>query len=191
MLPTLPAAPASESAPALRLRTRAVPWLALVLAACASAPPSTDTAPLPPETGASAARPPASAPPAPPPTVAAEQRRLAGLFRDTPVIVEAPAAGQMRVVVPPPFAFDPGRAIVKPPLAKVLDHLAAGLRKQTRVTVKLSASPDGRSGNTQLARERAGSVRDYLLSRGVAQARLGPPLAGEVETVEVIVTETR
>ena len=42
---------------------------------------------------------------APKQTLAAEQRRLADLFKGTPVVVETPREGSLRIAVPLEFAF--------------------------------------------------------------------------------------
>ena len=53
---------------------------------------------------------------APKETLAAEQRRLAELFRGTPVVFAMQADGSLRVTVPLAYSFDKGRFAVKPPL---------------------------------------------------------------------------
>ena len=63
--------------------------------------------------------------PAPRATLAAEQRRLAELFRGTPVVFAMQNDGSLRVTVPLEFSFDRGRHAVKPPLRR-----GAGARRQ-------------------------------------------------------------
>ena len=118
--------------------------------------------------------------PAPKATLASEQRRLAELFRGTPVVFEMQRDGSLRVVVPLTFAFDKGRFVVKPPLGKVLDLVAQSQRSEpSRFTV--SAPTDPQSRVLILASERANSTRDYLVSRGIAATRFtaSEPTTGE------------
>ena len=131
------------------------------LAGCATRPPGAVVQAPP----AGPARPPAATPAAPAFSLDAEQRRLAELFRGTPVIFEMTPEGHLRVEVPLKYSFDKGRAAVKPPLAAVLDRLvpstkASGMR--TRV-----AAPDDDGTPGTLARDRAASTRDYLVGKGV------------------------
>ena len=126
------------------------------------------------------------APGAPKQTLASEQRRLAELFKGTPVVVETPREGSLRIAVPLEFAFDKGRFVVKPPLGKVLDLVAQSQRSEpSRFTV--SAPTDPQSRVLILASERANSTRDYLVSRGIAATRFtaSVPTTGE-DVVSVI-----
>ena len=61
---------------------------------------------------------PSTAPGAPAPKVslAAEQRRLADLFRGTPVVFQMQSDGSLRVEVPLRYSFDTGGSTVKPGL---------------------------------------------------------------------------
>ena len=134
---------------------------ALLLVGCAStsAPPT-----------AGRTTPPAPAPTVPqtaPPVLAAEKHWLEELFRDTPVTVSAAADAGVRVEVPLKYAFDSGKDTVKPPLAAVLDKVAASLHRQPRAQLQVSA-PAG---------VRAENVRQQMLKRGVPAARIAPLVA--------------
>src|SRR5487761_2171253 len=108
-----------------------------------------------------------SAAPAPlHPTLAAEQRRLAALFRGTPVVFEMQPDGSLRVAVPLHFCFDRGAGIVKPPLAAVLDQVARSQRQES-TRLRVAAAPDPGSRGHALARDRAESARDYLAAGGI------------------------
>ena len=74
-------------------------WLAACSTTSPGGPRGTDSAPMPKA------------------TLESEQRRLAELFRGTPVVFEMQRDGSLRIVVPMAFAFDKGRSVVKPPLA--------------------------------------------------------------------------
>ena len=119
-------------------------------------------------TASSSAAAPAAPAPAPAPIVSLpdEQRRLADLFRGTPVVFAMQADGSMRIAVPLKFSFDKGRAAVKPPLAKVLDHVAPSL-KGRNMRARVTAPLDAPKGTAALAQERAASTRDYLVAKGI------------------------
>ena len=124
------------------------------------------------------------------PTLASEQSRLAGLFRGTPVSFVMQADGSLRTTVPRSFSFDLGAGKVKPPLAAVLDRLA---RSQLSMdsTLRVTAPPDPQARVAPLARDRALSIRDYLIARGISPTRLQTTGgAGPGDLVEIVIIET-
>jgi outer membrane protein OmpA-like peptidoglycan-associated protein len=140
--------------------------------------------------GCSLLRPSPSAPGAPAQKVslADEQRRLAELFRGTPVVFEMQADGSMRVTVPLRYSFDKGRFAVKPPLGAVLDRVAKSQRAEaTRFLVQAPADPQ--SKGLLLATERATSARDYLVGRGVDATRFSIAAAGSGDAVVIVVAD--
>lgn len=125
-----------------------------VLAACASQSPRSS--------GGASSR---------PPTLAQERQRLAELFDGTPVVLVIDRDGSLRAEVPLRFCFEPGRAVVKPPLAALLDRLAAS--PATRGGSWLVATPgDPTSKDAALATQRAQSVRDHLVGRGATASKV-------------------
>ncbi len=108
---------------------------------------------------------------APKPTLAQERERLAGLFDGTPVVLALDRDGSLRAEVPLRFCFEPARAVVKPPLAALLDRLA-GSRATQGATWSVAAPGDPTSKGTALAAERAASVRDYLVGHGADALRV-------------------
>ncbi len=133
---------------------------ALLLAGCASTQ-NTPPAPTPPRAPALAV------PQAAPPVLAAEKHWLEDLFRDTPVTVSAAPDAGVRVQVPLKYSFDTGKDLVKPPLAAVLDKVAASLHRQQRAQLRVAAPAGARAEN----------VRQQLLKRGVPAARIAPLVA--------------
>jgi outer membrane protein OmpA-like peptidoglycan-associated protein len=130
----------------------------------------------------------AAPPTAPKQTVASEQRRLAELFSGTPVVVDSQREGSLRIQVPLEFAFDKGRAVVKPPLAKVLDLVARGQRTEpTRLAI--SAPTDPQSKAVLVATERANSTRDYLVARGLVPTRFTVTALTSGDSVVIVITE--
>lgn len=128
-------------------------------------------------------------PPAPRVTLASEQVRLAELFRGTPVSFTMQQDGSLRATVPRRFSFDAGGIKVKPPLAAVLDRLAKSqLPSTTRLRVSAPADPETRG--PALARDRALSVRDYLMGQGIAPTRLQANGVAQTDQVEIVVSES-
>jgi outer membrane protein OmpA-like peptidoglycan-associated protein len=104
------------------------------------------------------------------PTLLEEQRRLAGLFRGTPVVFSMQTDGALRVEIPTQYCFDEGQTKVKPPLAAVLDRLAKSQANET-THVALAAPVDSTAKNQILGVDRAVSVRKYLVAHGIAETR--------------------
>lgn len=122
-------------------------------------------------------------------TLAGKQVLLTELFRGTPVTFAMQQDGSLRATVPRRFSFDTGAIKVKPPLAAVLDRLAKGqLPLTSRLRVSAPADPDARS--PALARDRALSVRDYLMGQGIDSTRLQALGATQTERVEIVVSES-
>jgi len=157
--------------------------LALV-AGCASGP-KTPASPQAPGTASPGVA------PAPVPTVSlpAEQRRLADLFRGTPVVIEMQADGSMRVAVPLKFSFDKGRAAVKPPLAKVLDYVVPSLKGQN-MRARVAAPCDTPKGSATLAQERASSTRDYLVAKGIPMTHFASLAPSPTDGVEIVIGDS-
>jgi outer membrane protein OmpA-like peptidoglycan-associated protein len=165
-----------------------------LIAGCQTTPPAKATAGVAaPSTGSAPLPPPRQ--PAPNPVtkaaatkanLAIEKLRLAELFRGTPVLFALQPDGSLRADVPLQFSFDAGKAVIKPPLAAVLDRIAAGQRDESTHVV---VHAPGDAAAKALASERATSVREYLVARGLADARVG--VAGSVgaTVVRVVVAD--
>ena len=98
--------------------------------------------------------------------------------RGTNVEVTRTADNQLKINIPNDISFDTGSAAIKPPLRAVLDPFAASLRDDPSARITIVGHTDSTGSdaiNQPLSVERALSVRDYLVTRGVA--------AGRVETV--------
>lgn len=158
----------------------AAPLMAL-LAACGT-PPASPTPPMSPA--------PTPSRPAPATTLAGEQVRLAELFRGTPVAFTLQQDGSLRATVPRRFSFDAGAIKVKPPLAAVLDRLAKA-QLQTGGQMRVSAPSDPEVRGLVLARDRALSVRDYLVGQGVVTTRMQVSGAAQTEQIEIVVSDAR
>ena len=121
-------------------------------------------------------------------SLAAEQRRLADLFRGTPVVFQMQSDGSLRVEVPLRYSFDTGGSAVKPPLAAVLDRVAKSQRGQA-TRLQVAAPGDAGAHNPLLARDRAASTRDYMVAHGVAATRFSALTPARSDAVEIVVAE--
>ena len=120
--------------------------------------------------------------------LAVEKLRLAELFRGTPVLFALQPDGSLRAEVPLQFSFDAGKALVKPPLAAVLDRIAAGqLHEVTQVVVHGPLDPADKGA--ALAGDRAASVQAYLVAHGLAAARVAVSNLAGAPLVRIVVTD--
>lgn len=100
---------------------------------------------------------------------AAMQTATAG----TGVSVERTADNQLRLNVPSDISFAVGSSELMPGLRPVLDQFASGLDAQTLVRVVGHTDSTGSDAiNVPLSVQRAQSVRDYLVARGVPASRI-------------------
>ena len=80
---------------------------------------------------------------------------------------------QLKVNVPSDLSFDTDSAVLKPSLRPVLDQFAQGLDTSMAVHVIGHTDSTGSDAiNDPLSVERAQSVRNYLIDRGVPPARI-------------------
>ena len=117
-----------------------------------------------------------------------EDRRAAmeQATRGTNVEVTRTDDNQLKLNIPNDISFDTGSAAIKPQLRAVLDPFANGLRDgpAARLTIVGHTDSTGSAAvNNPLSVERAQSVRDYLVTRGVAGARVEPAGRGDREPV--------
>ena len=117
-----------------------------------------------------------------------EDRRAAmeQATRGTNVEVTRTEDNQLKLNIPNDISFDTGSAAIKPQLRAVLDPFANGLRDDpaARLTIVGHTDSTGSAAvNNPLSVERAQSVRDYLVTRGVAGARVETAGRGDREPV--------
>lgn len=109
-----------------------------------------------------------------PSALMAEQQWLQQWFGGTPVAISNTRGDELRLDVPVKYAFDPGQATVKPPLAAVLDRVAESLRR--RELLVLAVAPPAES-DAALVRRRVEAVGRHLSRRGVDAGRITPVAA--------------
>lgn len=141
-----------------------------------------------------AVEPPPAPPPPPPPPPAPKDSDGDGVLDgrdkcpDTPRGVAVDADGCPRqgaaTLQGVTFEFDSARLTAES--RPVLDEVAADLRKYPRLQVELQGHTDSKGSdayNLKLSNQRAESVRDYLLSQGVASQQLVAKGYGETQPV--------
>jgi outer membrane protein OmpA-like peptidoglycan-associated protein len=104
----------------------------------------------------------------------------------TGVEVTRTADNQLKLNIPNDISFDLNSYAIKPELRNVLDTFANSLREdpQTRLLIVGHTDSSGSPAiNNPLSVERAQSVRDYLVARGVAVTRVETAGRGENEPV--------
>lgn len=101
------------------------------------------------------------------------QKALEQATQGTAVQVARTADNRIRVNIPSDFSFDVGRSAVKPQMRPVLDELARNTDAALRMNVIGYTDSTGSDAvNRPLSLDRAESVRDYLVGRGVTASRI-------------------
>ena len=99
---------------------------------------------------------------------------------------------QLRLQVPSDISFAVGRADIQPALRSILEQFAQGLGGDPSMHVRIVGHTDSTGGdalNDRLSMERATSVRDYLIDRGVSGSRIETAGRGSHEPVADNATE--
>lgn len=112
--------------------------------------------------------------------------------RGTNVEVTRTADNQLKLNIPNDISFDTGSAAIKPQLRAVLDPFANSLRDDPTARLTIVGHTDNTGSdaiNNPLSIERANSVRDYLVTRGVAGARVETVGRGDREPIASNATE--
>ena len=117
-----------------------------------------------------------------------EDRRVAleKATRGTGVEVTRTADNQLKLNIPNDVSFDINSANIRPAMHSVLDPFASNLRDDPKARIDIVGHTDSTGSdavNNPLSVERANSVRDYLLSRGVPAATVRTEGRGEREPV--------
>ncbi|CAM5795708.1 OmpA family protein [Rhizobacter fulvus] len=106
--------------------------------------------------------------------------------RGTNVEVTRTENNELKLNIPNDISFDTGSAAIKPPLRAVLDPFANSLRDDPTARLLIVGHTDNTGSaaiNNPLSVERAQSVRDYLVTRGVAGARVETAGRGDREPI--------
>jgi len=120
-------------------------------------------------------------------SLVAEKQRLSTALQGTPAVLALQPDNSLRVDLPLQSCFDRGSATVKPPLAKVLDRMAASQRHET-TRLLVTAPTDPGATALALAMQRAVTARDYLVERGLDASRFSVSAVAHNPTVKIIIT---
>ena len=113
-----------------------------------------------------------------------KRRAMEQATQGTGIDVSRTENNELKVNVPSDFSFDVGRAAVKPNMRPVLDQFASGLDATTAVRVVGHTDSTGNDAiNNPLSKERADSVKDYLVARGVPAQRIETEGKGSYQPV--------
>ncbi len=123
-----------------------------------------------------------------------EDRRVAmeQATRGTGVEVSRTADNQLKLNVPNDISFDTNSYLIKPQLRSVLDPFASSLAGDPTSIVSIVGHTDSTGSpaiNNPLSVDRAQSVRDYLVARGIPATRIETSGRGEREPVADNATE--
>lgn len=104
----------------------------------------------------------------------------------TGVAVTQTSDNRLKLDIPSDISFDTGRSVIKPNFAPILNQFATSLNQNPVSTVNILGHTDNTGTdaiNNPLSVERANATRDYLISRGVAGARIGTDGHGSREPI--------
>jgi outer membrane protein OmpA-like peptidoglycan-associated protein len=93
---------------------------------------------------------------------------------------------QLKINIPNDISFDVGSAAIKPPLRAVLDPFVSSLQGDPSAQITIVGHTDSTGSdalNNKLSIERADSVRDYIVTRGVAAGRVATAGRGDREPI--------
>ena len=105
----------------------------------------------------------------------AQKQEMETAAAGTGVQVSQTADNRLKLDIPTDISFDTNRADIKPNFRPVLDNFASSLVKNPVTTVTIIGHTDSSGSdaiNNPLSVNRAASVRDYLVGRGVASNRI-------------------
>jgi outer membrane protein OmpA-like peptidoglycan-associated protein len=121
-----------------------------------------------------------------------QKRSMEQATQGTGVAVTQTSDNQLKLEVPSDVSFDVGRADIKPNFRPILDKFAQGLASNPAATVRIVGHTDSTGSdaiNNPLSVNRAASVRDYLVDRGVATQRIAIDGRGSREPIADNATE--
>lgn len=115
-----------------------------------------------------------------------QAKQLEQQMAGTGVTVTPNANGNIDLVMPGNITFSFDNASLNPSFMPTLDKLASTMNEYNQNTVTVAGHTDSKGDagyNMDLSRKRANSVRNYLVSRGVASNRISVAAYGESRPV--------
>jgi len=104
----------------------------------------------------------------------------------TGVEISRTADDQLKMNIPNDVSFKVGSSAVQPAMRNVLDPFATSLRDDPSARIRIVGHTDSTGSeatNNTLSFDRAQSVRDYLIGRGIAATRIETDGRGEREPI--------
>jgi outer membrane protein OmpA-like peptidoglycan-associated protein len=106
----------------------------------------------------------------------AVERQLASSLNGTPMALARTTDERLWLTLPGDVAFEPNRSALKPVATGLLDKVAAVLRSQPQLELRIVGHTDSKgsaAGNDALSLDRAASARDWLVARGLSPVKIG------------------
>lgn len=104
----------------------------------------------------------------------------------TGVEVTRTSDNQLKLNIPNDISFDTGSSAIKPELRNVLTQFAQGLKDAPETRLRVIGHTDNTGGdavNMPLSRDRASTVRNFLVDRGISSSRIETEGRGAQEPV--------
>ena len=124
--------------------------------------------------------------------MAKQKQQMEAATQGTGVQVTQTADNQLKLEVPSDISFATGSARIAPALEPILDRFAQTLAENPKTTVRIVGHTDSTGNdaiNDPLSVNRASSVRNYLVARGVASNRIAIDGRGSREPIADNATE--
>ena len=124
--------------------------------------------------------------------MAKQKQQMEAAAQGTGVKVTQTADNQLKLEVPSDISFASGSARLAPALEPILDRFAQTLAENPKTTVRIVGHTDSTGNdaiNDPLSVNRASSVRNYLVARGVASNRIAIDGRGSREPIADNATE--
>ena len=115
-----------------------------------------------------------------------KKRQMEQATAGTGTVVTQTADNQLKLSIPNDISFATGKHDIQPRLMPILDQFAQGLNQQPSMEVRIVGHTDNTGTdaiNNPLSVNRAASVRDYLVTKGVASSRIAIDGRGSREPV--------
>jgi outer membrane protein OmpA-like peptidoglycan-associated protein len=104
------------------------------------------------------------------------EKQLASSLSGTPMVLARTTDERLWLTLPGDVAFEPNRSALKPVATGLLDKVAAVLRGQPQLELRIVGHTDSKgsaAGNDALSLDRAASARDWLVARGLSPVKIG------------------
>jgi len=109
------------------------------------------------------------------------------VLQGTPALLALRADNSLAIEIPLRSCFERGRASIKPPLARVMDRMAASQRNETTHLLVVAPTDPGAKA-LALAMQRAVTTRDYLIERGLDASRFSVSAVARDPMVRIVIS---